>query len=249
MNALNIERVVLYVDSKYRTTGVPENFSINLVSGIKKVTQIEVISAEIPYTFYSINTSNNVLCWTNGASATFSATVPPGNYTTSSFITVLQTVMNAQMAGFTLTYNREQFKITFANASAFRLDLTNASGTSTLSTLIGLNTASSLSTSVTPVNIVNIGGPKYLLIKSIGLTRPKITRPFLNTAQDDVLYKVAVNGAPGDILVEKNLYTNLLKYGVRQTIQNMDFQLVDDQNNQINLNGQDWSLTINLVTG
>lgn len=250
MSTINTERVVLYIDSKMRTTGSrAEDFSITLGSRIEKVIEVEIISAEIPYTFYTVNATNNQICWTDAGTVAYTATVTPGNYSIMKFIDALQIAMNAQMAGFTLTYIRETYKITFANATAFNLDLVNTGGTCTMAESIGLTAATASSTLVSPQGIANISGPKYLLIKSTRLTRPKITRPFLNTTQDDVLYKVDVAGGPGDILIEKNQYTNLLKYGVRQILTSIDFQLVDDRNQLIDLNGQQWSISVCVVVG
>jgi hypothetical protein len=244
----NIEKVVLYIDSSYRNTGVAENFTINLANQVQRVIYVELVSAEVPYTFYVVNNMNNTLVWSVGATP-HKCTVAPGNYDTTDLLAALQAAMNAQSTGFTLTYNQDTYKMTFANAAAFTIDLTNASGTSTINPVIGLTAQTTLGTSTTMLGVVNIGGPKYLLIKSVALTQPKITKPFLNTMQADVLYKVSVAGSPGDVLIEKNVYTNFLKYGVRQTLKTLDFQLIDDQGNQLDLNFQNWSLTVNLILG
>lgn len=245
---VNTDRVVLYIDSKNRTSGTNENFTVTLNSSVGKVKQVELISTEIPFTFYIVNSSNNDIVWNNGATY-YRATVTPGSYTANAFTTVLQTAMNSQMAGFTITYQREFYNLKFVNSAAFQLQLTNVQGTSTMSTLIGLSADTALATTVTPQNVINLSGTKYLMIKSQALTKPKIVRPFLNTVQESVLYKISIAGNPGDILVEKNLYTNPLKYGVRQIIKTIDFQLVDDQDQQVDLNGSSWSMTVNLLTG
>ena len=221
-----------------------QSFTIILNNPLSKVQQAEVISAEIPYSFYNINSTNNVLKFT-AAATLYTVTFPSGNYGITNFATVLQALMNAQFAGFTITYDKTTYKLTFTNATAFSLNFP----ANTMAPLIGLTATSSTATSVTPQKIINISGPKSLLIKSIRLTRPKITRPFLNQAQNDILYKVPINGGPGDILVEKNVYTNLFRYGIRQTIDTMDFQLVDENDVQVDLNGQNWSCTVNVIRG
>lgn len=247
-NTSGTEKIVLYVDSSFRTTGTNENFTITINSAINKVLQVEVVSAEIPYSFYTINANNNKLCFRSG-STDYITTLPVGSYTVVRFVEILQTALNTTFGGFTVTYDRENFKLTFTNASAFQLQISNTQGTSTLAPKIGLTSSSSVVTNFTCQGAINIAGPKYILIKSDRLTLPKITRPFLNNSQQSILYKIPVQGGPGDVIVEKNYYTNLLKYGVRQSIKTIDFQLTDDQNNPLDLNGLSWSLTINLVTG
>lgn len=245
------ENVVVYVNSKNRSTGVAENFTINLVNPLRHIRYVEVVSAEIPYTYYNTTTLNNTIVWQDAGATTYAASVAPGNYTTSQFITALQTAMNAQMAGFTITYLSQTYKLQFQNATAFQLNLTNGSGTSTMAQSIGLLANTPLvgtTTNTTLTGVVNLSGPSFLAIRSTALVRPKITRPFFNSNQDYILYKVSVAGSPGDILVEKNLYTNMLKYGIRQNIQSMDFILEDPDGNQIDLNGSDWSITLNFQT-
>jgi hypothetical protein len=239
---MSIERIVLYIDSAQRSSGTSVDFTLQLGSSIAKVLEVEVIGAEIPFTFYGITATNNRISWT-AASTTYSATVTPGNYTVGQFVTALKAAMAAQQAGWTITYSSQTYKLTFTHAVPFTIDLTNT----TMTKVIGLTAQTALGTTATMANALNVSGPRYLLIKSRALTRPKITRPFLNQSQDDVLYKVSIQGGPGDILVEKNTYPNLLRYGVRQTIKNIDFQLTDDQGNLIDLNGQDWSLSVNLL--
>lgn len=252
MNQDNTERVVLYIDSGHRTSGISENFSITLATPITKVIECEIIGSEIPYTFYALNSTNNVLCWTSSSGTTYSCTVPVGNYGITNYIALLQSNMNAQMSGFTITYLHAQYQLSFANTTAFRLDLVNASGTSTIASQLGLSAPAPLTgfgTVVNPTGVINIGGPRYLMITSARLTQPKITRPFLNSSQANVLYKMQITGSPGDILIDKNTYSNLLKYGVRQTVQTIDFQLTDDQGALVSLNGQPWSFTVNLILG
>ena len=241
----NTERVVLYIDSSRRLSGTSENFTIQLQNKIDKIQQAEVFSAEVPYTFYGITSTTNQITWVDGSETQYTASISPGNYPITTFINTLQSSMNAVMPGFTIAYIKETYKLRFQNSTTFRI----ASVGTTMAKKIGLTGPTTASTSVVMPGVVNLSGPRYLLIKSQRLTRPKITRPFSNSAQDDILYKIPISGGPGDIMIEKNIYTNLLKYGVRQTIDILDFQLTDEDHNQIDLNGLDWSLSVNLVLG
>jgi hypothetical protein len=242
---MSIERIVLYLDSKHRTSGTASDFSITLASGVNKILEAEIIGAEIPYSFYGITSNNNRLVWTNGSPVT--CTVSPGNYTVTQFASALQTAMNAQQPGWTIEYSPRTYKLTFVHAQSFTIDMSNAAGTTTMHGVIGLAAQTTPGTSATMSNAVNVSGSRYLLIKSRALTQPKITRPFLNSSQSDVLYKVSIQSGPGSILVEKNVYPNLLRYGVRQTFKTIDFQLTDDQGNLVDLNGHEWSMSVNLI--
>lgn len=238
------ERVPLYINSAQRSTGTNENFTITLANPVARVIKCEVVSAEVTYSFYTINSTNNQLVFSVGGTP-YTATVTPGNYNITDFMTALTAAMNAQFAGFTMVYNRNIYKLTISNASAFQLVFAG----STLATSIGLSANTAIATAVTPQNIINISGPKSLLIRSNRLTRPKIIRPFLNQNQQNILYKIPITGGPGDILVEKNVYSSPITYGIRQTVSDIDLQLVDENDQTIDLNGQTWSCTIVLIQG
>lgn len=247
---LRSETVVLYIDSANRTSGIAENFSITLASTVKRVSYVEIVSAEIPFTLYTVNSNNNTLRFGRNTATDVTVTIPSGNYMVASFQDALKTAMDAgfisigQSAGFSSTYSKEKFVLTITHATTpFILD-----STSPIASFMGITTTNVANQTVTLGGILNLSGPNYLLIKSTALARQKITRPFVNTAQDDILYKVPLTVSPGSIMIEKNLYSNKLKYGNRQNIKVIDFTLVDPSGTVVNLNGQNWSMTVNLQT-
>jgi len=241
------EDVEIYIDSKNRDVGmgyVPENFRVTLNHPISKVTKVKMLNAVIPFTYYTTTSLNNILNFMVGATL-YTAVLPVGAYNINTFITDLQTIMNNLFAGFTIIYVPEQLQINFANATAFKLVFAG----STMAYSIGLSADTSIGTSITPYGVTNIGGTKSIFIISNRLLTGKVTKPQFNNSNSNVLYNFAVNSGPGDVMVDKNLYNTTIDYAILQKIAYMDFQLVDDNGNQINLNGQDWAITINIVVG
>lgn len=190
-----------------------------------------------------LSVGNNTLIFKDTGSVTRTVIITTGNYDGTSFATAIQNGMNAFMAGFTVSFDAHTYKISFANAAAFQIIFAG----STLSPQIGLTADSAVTTIFKSQNAAQLSGPNYLMIRSSALANPKIIRSFFNSVQDSVFYKVSASSGPGTILVEKNLYSNPLKYGVRQTIQNLDFQLVDPTGAIFPLNGLNWSLTVDLI--
>lgn len=237
-----VERVAVHIDSADRTSGSNENFEIKLSNEVTRVKSVEVVSVEIPFTFYTLNSSNNVFKFTDNTPTTYTVTLSPGNYDGATFASALQTAMNLLMAGFTVTYGYTTFKLTWANASQFNILISG----STMASTIGVTSASGLTTSFTSQGTINLSGPNYILIKSDKLVKPKRTPPYLHSAQANVLYKVVVSTGPGSTLIEKNSYSNPnpIMYGTRQRIQVIDLQLIDPNGNVLDLNGQRWSMTI-----
>ena len=72
---------------------------------------LSVQYANIPYSFYNINSNNNVLNYTLN-SVNYTITISPGNYNITQLITTLKTLMS----GFTITYSSITIKITFSHS-------------------------------------------------------------------------------------------------------------------------------------
>jgi len=238
MNDANITRVTLHLDSKFKTSGVNENYTITLATPIERVRQVDIISVELPFTFYVTTTANNTITFDNGTT-TYNAVIVPGNYNGNTFPVQVQTQMNNVFPGFTVTYDTDTYHMTFANPTAF-----NIHAASTAATLIGVTTNSGLVTSFTAQDISNLSGAAYVLVHSTYLTRPMVYRPYLGSTQNNILYKVSLPNGPGEMIVDKNLYVNKITYPTRQIISTIDLQLTDPDLNQLDLNGLSWSISL-----
>ena len=73
---------------------------------------LSVQYANIPYSFYNINLTNNILYYTLN-SVNYTIAITPGNYN----ITQLITFLKSNMSGFTITYNSMTNKITFSHST------------------------------------------------------------------------------------------------------------------------------------
>jgi hypothetical protein len=238
------EAVEVYIDSKQRNTGgTPENFTLTLGKPLKKVMRIEPIEMEIPFTYYTTNANNNVLKFDVGGTV-YTATVSPASYVPNTFMTALQDAMNAAYfpAGFTITYSGDTFKFTINNATAFKILYAG----STIARSIGIFADTAVGTSIT-TGMINIGGTKNIFIKSVRLLKPKVNRPLFLNQPDNILYKLPVDGLPGDILIDKNNHRNTIDYAILQTLETIDFQLVDEDGIQLDLNGQEWAISLNVI--
>jgi hypothetical protein len=247
-----LSSVLVYINSKDRTYGTNEEFTTVFESPITGVTQGEIISIEIPYTFYTVNHTNNVLVVNlNNDLNDYVVTIPSGSYGISMFTQVLQGLLENDVdPDFLVLYNRQTFKITITNANrAFRFKGEGTTMADLVGLIIGENfpaDGSTVNTALMPKTI-NLAGTKYVFIKSVRLVRPNVYRPYSNSERDDILYKLSVTGNPGEVMVDKVNLPDLFKYGVRQSIGEMDFKLVDEYGDVLDLNNQPWSLTVKLT--
>lgn len=119
-----VETYHIFVNSSQRQSGTDGNFTFSLYTPIRLKNQnnsfyVRIGSAEIPYTFQLINSSNNTISFTyvrNVTTSTLTITIPPGNYNVNTLITTITGLLTPLMvAGITwnITYNRNTGYITF----------------------------------------------------------------------------------------------------------------------------------------
>lgn len=235
------------IDSKDRD---PDSFSrehfwIDIPVNIDRVKKVELYSVEIPYSFYAITGNNNILRYTfsNDQSNVLNIQIPYGNYTASRFVETLNSMLN----GITVIYDRETQKLNFSAVVAFRLD-----PSSPIAYILGIDSSEIINyvLNYTPSHVINITGPRYLCINSSALVKPLLYKPLIrNDNNYDALCKIDISAPPGGYILEKNILSMPLKFGVYQKISKIDLQLTDEFGNIIDLNGKDWSVTVNFVIG
>jgi hypothetical protein len=151
----NTKSDIRFIDSRFRNGNggnTNSNFKIDIhrVEGAKKmkVRQANVVSSE-----YDINDRNNKLYFTVSATP-YTATLTNGKYGPSALATEIQTAMDAQTSGNTVSFDTSTYKITISRASSFTLDITST--TNAIWEYIGFNGSSDLTaTSHTGTGLVN----------------------------------------------------------------------------------------------
>lgn len=237
------EQIQLYLDSSKRTSGTNELYEIKLNPPISRIKKIDIISLEIPFSFYIINSNNNILKFNDGTT-TYTVTIPIGNYDGITLPNVLEVLFNNVSSGFNISYLTNTYKLRFQRTSGnFQLIYTG----STSAYIVGLSSDSILTNDFTCQDISNLSGPNYLFINSLALTRPKVTRSYNGDIQSNILYKIPINVSPGSAIVEKNIYPVQIEFANSQTIKDIDLQLLFPNGNTVDLNGQPWSITIVLT--
>lgn len=113
----------VYVSNNKLTYGNSNQPIIILDRAIPNVREIRYIKSQIPKTYYSINSFNNVFRFQEEIGASFSASVVSGNYTVAEFISALKTSMDTNSTNgrvYTITYSDITNKISISiNAGTF----------------------------------------------------------------------------------------------------------------------------------
>jgi hypothetical protein len=220
--------------SRYSTSKVVFDFN-NLYVPKKHHLHISLVSATIPYSFYTINNSNNKLMYTINAE-TYTLYIDPGNYS----ISQLTTYLNANLiTGLTCTYDSIRNKMTFSASTGFTFDIS-----STALRMMGITTYVSVSNKITSTNCVNLQTIQYINVRTNFKTGNfTCDQLYLQT----LLCSIPVsNHIPNSNIIYQHqgnvftidLYTN--------TLDNFTIALFDQDDNYIDLNGCDWSMVIQI---
>jgi hypothetical protein len=246
-NEITKDNVRVVINSRNRnssSTTTSSSFTYTLNGTVNRVHKISVLSVQIPFSYYVINSTNNTIRVTVGAS-TESATVPNGNYNSATICTALVSAMSTLSGNpYTVTYSQSTMKLTISSASTFKILST---GTNNICKNLGFVADSATAMSNTGDSAINLSGWDYFVIKSTVLTQYQVVPNKTANAlsNNTILYTVPINGGPTDIIIDTPSVSIPIRLGYKQSFQsNIDFQLEDDQGNSVSLNGRDWSIEL-----
>lgn len=250
-SSVSTDNILMVVDSKKRYSGTPTNFIYRIDKSIDRVRKITLEQLGLPFSYWVVNTSNNVLVLNNGANT---ATIPYGTYNLTNFQLILTNALNAAgiNLGFSVNYSLSTGRIQISNSStSFTVNSVSSQPTSTFAPILGF-TSSTTGTTVTGQVSMNISGPRYLYVISQKLCkyfvsqRPRYADSTFNNAIGIIIPNVAFGGfitefTPLDVSINDN------KGGASYlTTDNIDFTLYDEYGNIVDLNGMEWLLVLKL---
>lgn len=231
-------------------------FSVLLSPPLTLCKYFQVLSVELPGSYYAINSTNNSFFVTSAGSSTL-VTIPPGNYNPTSLATATTLAMAAaSLVGYTLAPsltidNDGKFTISHASAT-FTLDATAATmagtGSFGASQLLGLDYYQA-STFVAPTaallpNVANVTGDQYVYVCC-----PNIASGYNygNSRTSDSLLKVPTTAAIGTTnFYQQRLSSEWTEFCLNrnQDYSSLTFYLQDSNGFPLDLNGVSWSLTL-----
>ncbi len=251
------------IDSKFRnTTSYPNSASFvynrmeqtvgtnNVVEPFneKNVIEMRILSLELPNTIYYITSARGNNSITIGG---VPKTISDGSYTENE----LATALSALSANIVFTYNNSTGKMTITNNTAGNVIFTfTSSGTDypSLGNIIGFTTSPltiNASASSTGTNIVSEPSQSYLFLRIndfgniINRNRRYVSKIILENIKSVSSEKVGTVNI--NILANQfKLVSNIIKFDQPTNIQNLSISLEDEYGNTINLNGVNWSFTL-----
>lgn len=261
-----MEYTELYLDSRQSIAAVgnyanTDNALFYFDFPIQNILYAKVIEAEIPVSYYTINSTNNTFTLTDTSSATI--TLTPGNYNSSTLATTLAASLTAGSPGgrtYTVTFNSTTQKFTIVvNTGTFSLTFGSSTdkGLTNPRFFLGMNGGTNSSSGVTLVapNTANITGDNYLYICSdilgglIGTVLPNLSQT--GGQKGPQIAKIPVNVNPGEVVYYSDpVPEKWFEIPNLNQIRQLDLYLTLGTNpKKLQLNGQSFSIKLALLLG
>jgi hypothetical protein len=236
------------VNSKY---GIQENGTLkskllfnykNLLSDDENTLKsfVTVLNAQIPCSFYVINSTNNKLVISGPGITTTTILINYGNYNANTLITELISKFSSGGLTMEITVNKTNGILTFNSNGFINYYFTSSS---TILEVLG-TTSSLISTSTNYVCLypLNLLGVKKLLIKSERLSVHSVSS--VDYSASNILVTIPADVSPFSMIsynsqseTNKNLLT-------LRSINQIDINIYDENNNYIDFNNLDWAITL-----
>lgn len=204
----------------------------------------QLLNAQIPYSFYVVNYTNNTLVIKTVGDPVFTTiTIPVGNYNANSLISTLVPLFNS-VSGIII-------QITLSNINGILTFFRPSGGNiiiSSQSTCLGILgfTANTTYTSVANTLVapypLNLLGIKTLQIRSSNLIMSNISS--VQGGQTTLLAAIPVSCVPFGMMDYTDVGNNLISIH-NDSLDDLDLDIIDGEGGAyINFNNQDWCITL-----
>ena len=238
--------VVLHIDTtdcEYKGNGLYELTLIDSLLVNKGYhLLVSLASAEIPFSFYCVNSYNNKLVYTENMISK-QIIIPPGNYSAKSLANQISNQLGS--ANYTITYNPidAHYTISTTNEDLETIFDFNAS---TCDILLGFDEAGEyILTHLTPVEsnfFVNLNYTNCLYLLTDLTDRGSIDSRTKSTSL--ILQKIPINSPPGNMLYFYNVQASHKILFHTNQVQKIQFGLFDDHRRPVELNGQKYQISV-----
>jgi len=242
-----MDKNIITINSSERSSGIPENFNVNLQHVLAKGKTIKLLQISIPNTMFNINSPNNyidILEYENNYS--FSLFIPDGYYTIDKLTITMEDLLNKKSSlgpnkyKYKCMYSPTNHKLSISSTSDFKILFGSGPNyDKSLYQVLGFTQNDTpFSSIIVGDNIINISLPDvYVRIKE-----------FINN-------KYLLNGSPYSFVVP-----NVAKYGEKiintipicqeitlsesRRFNQLDIILTDHMGKQLNLNGSEYMMEL-----
>lgn len=252
-----VQSRIISLNSKYATDKINGSklsnvsFDFNSIASKNRETlyhTVAIQSAEITASYYNVNSSNNVINITQAGIAAQAIAIPEGNYDAETFATAFNAGAGATYP-VTLAFNSTTGKFSLVSAT---LAITLNVAATTAQSIIGIDPASTTDLVFPTGGAVATAFPR--LANFLGITKIKLGSNALAGDNYDsyalstttLVDTISATAVPFGITIFNSLGRE--SYIKAKRIDELDFQLLDQNNEFIDFNNVDWTLTLILNT-
>jgi hypothetical protein len=238
---------LILIDSRNRNSGSTNSLNINLnepMTGTYELTTFSIVN-----NFYNVvNGENDKLYFTHSVQGVKIVTLTSGNYTFSTIVTMLTTVMDSSMSGgitFAITYSATTGKLTFVISSGTFQFTFETNSSDTCRFLIGKNSVDdSLSASQIGDNPIDLILHKHICIKIAQDSSQSVT--LANNVQASLIIPIDSTISFGSLLqYNKNKnFNQYLSFGSTGSISILDIDFFSNDGDSLSSNAAEWSMTL-----
>lgn len=201
---------------------------------------VSVQTAQIPCTFYNVDTINNTFIYSVGAGPNIQITIPEANYN----VNTLQAYLQSVMTGFTVVYNTSTNKYTFTHSSQNFVFNRLSTCFELLGFEDGINYNSTAFVLVSTIS-VNFFTIRNILIECSNLITVNKTSNILDS-NPSILTSIPITVSQGSILSYSNVFGLSDRVTSVKNFASLQIRLLDQDLDLLDLNGCEWSITLQL---
>ena len=204
--------------------------------------QVQLLNAQIPYSFYVINQTNNQFKYQLGSGTIFTSSIPFGNYNGNSLITALKAVLLTNGITLAITLSSIDGKLTFTHLSS---DFTFYTFTNSILPVLGFEentTITSSSFTLTAPYPLNLLGTKTLQVRTNNLIMSNISS--VQGGQTTLLATIPVDCTPFGMInyVDKGNHLMTIR---NDSLDDLQIEIIDGESGAfIDFNNADWCITL-----
>jgi hypothetical protein len=199
---------------------------------------VTILNAQMPCSFYVINSSNNQLIISGPTITTKTIIISNGNYNANTLITELISKIGASGLNMEITINKSNGILTFTSSGFVNYYLDG-----TLLEILGTDSSKVSSSNIYTCSYpLNLLGVKKLLIRSERLAIQAVSS--IDYASTNVLVTIPVDVPPFSMISynsQSESNKNLLNI---RSINQIDIQIYDENDNLIDFNNLDWTISL-----
>jgi len=244
------ETRIISLNSAYANNKLNTTFNSNVEFFFKAVLKdepdiirstIQLVNAQIPVSFYQINFTNDIFSFCLSNLIPINITITRGNYNSSSLITELKAKLLTAGYTFGITISRITGIMTFTLNQAFFIFSNPLGVVLGFNTTLGSSLVGGINTLTAPFPL-NLLGIQKLKIFSNALATQSFDS--VGSGNNSLITTITVNAPPfGIILYDTPTEPLILK---TKTINTLDIQILDENNNYVNFNNINFTMTLQL---